>query len=56
MGGWVATSGFVALVVGAGLVRRRSPVLDPRRVSVNDQMERLRSGVVKPDAFYYNYL
>ncbi len=58
--GWMAGVGntniTVALVMCTGLVLLLSPVLDPRRVSVNDQMARLRAGLVKPDTFDYNYL
>ncbi len=58
--GWMAAVGLtnvaVAVVMVVGLVLLLSPVLDPRRLSVNDQLSRLRSGLVTAERFDYNYL
>ena len=42
---------LAALLTLALLVLLSSPLADPRRIAVNDQMARLQHGAVKPDAF-----
>ena len=44
---------FVVIVV---LLALCTPVADPRRLSVSDQVARLESGKVKPDAFDFEFL
>ena len=43
---------FVALLV----ILMNSPVLDPLRLSAEDQISRLRSGEIQPEDFDYKYL
>lgn len=38
------------------IVLLSTPLADPRRIAVNDQMARLEHGKVKPEAFDYQYL
>lgn len=58
--GWMATVGqtniVVALVALVCLALLAGPVADPRRLAVNDQVARLKSGHIKPEAFDYHYL
>jgi hypothetical protein len=56
-GAWMktleATNIAMAFVVIAVLLALCTPVADPRRLSVEDQVARLKAGTVKPDAFDY---
>lgn len=58
--GWMPSVGptniVVALLGVVSLVLLVSPVADPRRLAVNDQVARLHSGSVTPQAFDYRYL
>lgn len=59
-GGWlapVATVNIVTAFVFLGvLLSLFSPIADPARLSVNDQMARLAAGKVKADTFDFDYL
>jgi hypothetical protein len=59
-GAWMkaleATNIAMAFVVVAVLVALFTPLADPRRLSVNDQVARLESGKVKVEAFDYEFL
>jgi hypothetical protein len=46
----------LAAATAAVLLLATSPILDPKRISVASQMERLRSGKVTAAAFDYDYL
>jgi hypothetical protein len=46
----------LAGMIAAVLLLATSPILDPKRVSVASQVERLRSGKVAGTAFDYDYL
>jgi hypothetical protein len=50
---WNVYGTFVFLIV---LFALSTPIADPMRLSVNDQMARLQSGAVKPDKFDFWYL
>jgi hypothetical protein len=50
------TNVYVAHVVVVVLLAPFSPVADPRRLSVDDQMHRLANGDVAPEAFDYRFL
>ncbi len=50
---WNVYGTFVFLIV---LFALNTPIADPMRLSVADQMARLQSGVVKADAFDFSYL
>lgn len=56
-GAWMktleATNIAMAFVVIAVLLALCTPIGDPRRLSANDQVARLKAGKVKPDAFDY---
>lgn len=58
--GWMASVGptnvFVAVVGVTSLALLVSPVSDPRRLAVNDQVARLHAGDVTPQEFDYRYL
>lgn len=58
--GWMASIGpanvAVALLGVTSLILLVSPVADPRRLAVNDQVARLLSGAVTPQEFDYRYL
>ena len=58
--GWlepIATVNIVTAFVTLGvLLLLFSPVADPARLSVNDQMARLAAGQIKADKFDFNYL
>lgn len=58
--GWMASVGptnvFVAVVGVISLALLVSPVSDPRRLAVNDQVARLHAGDVTPQEFDYRYL
>jgi hypothetical protein len=59
-GAWMrtleATNITMAFVVIAVLLALCTPVADPRRLSVEDQVARLHAGKVKPEAFDYAFL
>ncbi len=59
-GDWMAWMAPVnigaAAVVAILLSALMTPVLSPARISVNDQLARLDSGVVEPDAFDFGFL
>ena len=59
-GAWMkpleATNIALAFVVIAVLLALFTPIADPARLSVNDQVARLRAGAVKPEAFDYAFL
>lgn len=50
---WNFAMTFVILVVLIGLF---SPIADPARLAVNNQIYRLKSGIVIPDKFDFDYL
>jgi len=53
----VETWNFLTTIVGlAVLFVLFTPIADPLRISVNNQMARLKSGAVKPASFDYAYL
>lgn len=58
--GWMATVGpsniAVALIALGGLALLMSPLADPRRLAVADQVARLHKGLVTPTEFDYDYL
>lgn len=47
------TAGFVSLGLAIAML---TPVADPARLSVNDQLRRLRLGLVTPEAFDFDFL
>jgi hypothetical protein len=49
-----ATNIAMAFVVIVVLLALCTPLADPRRLSVEDQVARLETGKVKPEAFDYN--
>ena len=55
--GWMATMGrtnvAVAVMLAASLLLLASPLADPRRLGVNDQLHRLHAGLVQPQDFDY---
>jgi hypothetical protein len=51
-----ATNVFTACVVIAVFVALGSPVADPARISVNDQVARLEAGLISPDQFDFAFL
>jgi len=59
-GAWMKTLEGVniamAFVVIAVLLALVTPIADPRRLSVNDQVARLQAGKVKPEVFDYDFL
>jgi hypothetical protein len=59
-GAWMkaleATNIAMAFVVIVVLLALCTPLADPRRLSVNDQVARLKAGKVKPEAFDYQFL
>jgi hypothetical protein len=59
-GGWLRAleraNVLVAHLVVAVLIALFSPIADPRRLSVDDQMARLKAGRVTPEAFDYRFL
>jgi len=59
-GGWMKalepTNIAMAFVVIVVLLALFTPVADPRRLSVNDQVARLEKGRVKPEAFDFAFL
>lgn len=50
------TNVATALVVLATLLALFSPLADPARISVTDQIQRLQAGKVSPDAFDFDFL
>ncbi len=50
---WNVYGTFAFLIV---LLALHTPIADPMRISVNDQMARLNAGVTKPDKFDFRYL
>jgi hypothetical protein len=59
-GGWLSRienwNFYTSLFILGVLLALFTPVADPKRVAVADQMSRLNSGKVKPEAFDFNYL
>jgi hypothetical protein len=51
-----ATNIVASLVILAAVIALGSPLADPARLSVNDQVARLESGKVAPDKFDYAFL
>jgi Domain of unknown function (DUF4153) len=51
-----ATNVFTAFVILAVLLALFSPIADPARISVADQVARLEAGKVSPDAFDFAFL
>ncbi|MBV9550923.1 MAG: DUF4153 domain-containing protein [Alphaproteobacteria bacterium] len=47
---------FAALLTLAMMALLSSPLADPRRIAVSDQMARLQGGAVKPEEFDFGYL
>jgi hypothetical protein len=56
MKGLERTNIAMAFVVIAVLLALLTPLADPRRLSVGDQVARLHAGKVKPEAFDYQFL
>src|SRR5499427_5511573 len=56
MGRLAAVNVVLAAITAGVLLLATSPILDPKRVSVASQMERLRSGAVAAAKFDYNHL
>lgn len=53
----IETWNFLSTVLGlAVLFALFTPIADPARISVNDQMARLKSGAVRPEVFDFWYL
>jgi hypothetical protein len=56
MGPLESTNYATALVIVALLLALRSPMLDPARISVADQVSRLLAGKIAPEKFDYSFL
>jgi len=51
-----STNLFTSLVIVAALLALRTPVADPARISVADQLARLEAGQVTPESFDFAFL
>jgi hypothetical protein len=51
-----STNVMTALVIVGVLLMLRSPVLDPARISVADQVHRLEAGIITPEQFDFAFL
>ena len=51
-----ATNIVTSFAIIAGLAALLSPLADPARIAVADQMRRLQAGVIAPDKFEYAFL
>ena len=50
------TNVLAGLAISAVVMALLTPLADPARISVDDQLRRLKSGLIAPDKFDYNFL